>query len=216
MSDGAMRATGPVVLVIMLTVLSGFGAHLAEERNARLFGLHHRLAQEGDLKSATVVGSLYLQGIGVLPDFEKAVYWYERGGPVGGWEMLGTVFQYREPPSYARAAFYYRKAAELCSAIALYELGALESDGRLGPPNSLDAYTWIGLARWAATRTPGCRQHVSCRDLALEDRPERVQSLRRRLTAAQIVDSEARMEQWKRLHPWPRGDVRCAPSASGS
>jgi TPR repeat protein len=68
------------------------------------------------------VGSLYLQGIGVPPDFEKAVYWYERGGPAGGWEALGTVFRYRELPDYARAAAYYERAAKLCSPIALYEL----------------------------------------------------------------------------------------------
>ena len=216
MLDGARRVTGLVALVIMLSAMSGCGPHAAEDRNAHLFELHHRLAEEGSLKSATVVGSLYLQGIGVPADFDKAVYWYERGGPAGGWEMLGTAFQYRDPPDYPRAAHYYRKAAELCSPIALYELGVLESDGRLGSPNDVDAYTWIGLARWAAGRAPGCRQHVSCRDLALEDRPGRAPALQRRLTAAQLADVETRMEQWKRRHRWPWGDIRCTPSAPES
>jgi Sel1 repeat len=208
------RATAIVLIAATLGATSACGAGIAQERNARLFELHHRLAEEGDLKAAVVVGSLYLQGIGVAPDFEKSVYWYERGGPVGGWEALGTVFQYREPPDYPRAAAYYRKAADLCSPVALYELGVLESEGRLGPADDLAAYTWVMLARWAASQAPGCRQHVSCLQLALEDRPGRAQLLQQRLTSTQIVNAEERVERWKRAHPWARGTVRCTPSGA--
>ena len=202
------------VVAAILGATSACGPGIAQERNVRLFELHHRLAEEGSLKSAAVLGSLYLQGIGVAPDFDKAVYWYERRGPAGGWELLGTASQYREPPDYPRAAAYYRKAADVCSPISMYELGVLESEGRLGPPDDLVAYTWVILARWAASRLPGCRQHVSCLQLAREDRPGRARLLQQRLTSAQIVDAEERVEHWKRAHPWARGTARCTPSGA--
>ncbi|HET7339913.1 MAG TPA: hypothetical protein VFL90_00500 [Methylomirabilota bacterium] len=202
-------ATSILAIAAILGATSACGSGVVQERNVRLFELHHRLAEEGDLKSAAVLGSLYLQGIGVAPDFDKAVYWYERGGPGGGWEMLGTVFQYREPPDYARAAAYYRKAADLCWPIALYELGVLESEGRLGQPDDVSAYKWVTLARWAASRLPGCRQHVSCVQLALEDRPGRARSLQQRVTPTQIATAEESGEQWKQAHPWTRGAAHC-------
>jgi len=51
-------------------------------------------------------------------------------------------------------------------------------------------------------------------ELAREDRPGRARLLQQRLTSAQIVDAEERVEHWKRAHPWARGTARCTPSGA--
>lgn len=139
------------------------------------------------------------------------MYWYERGGPAGGWEALGELFHYgvHVAPDYEKAALYYTMAAGSCRVLSLYGLGALQAERRLANRDDVEGYKWLLLARWAATNTPGCGQHHDCVHNALKDRRGYRELLRNRLSPEQVVEATARAEQWKRQHPWRRGQVTC-------
>jgi hypothetical protein len=139
-------------------------------------------------------------------------HWYERGGPAGGWELLGSVFYegVNTVPDYMKAQMYYLKAADLCSPIALWGLGALQAENRLPNRDFVEGYKWLLLAEWAAWRVRGCGSHGACVGLALKDERGYRKLLRSRLSPTEIAEAERRAEEWKARFRWERG--RCYPA----
>lgn len=194
------------------TAAAGFGAGLAvcgallgltacsdrvvAERSVKAFELHRAAAERGDQEAAAVLGGLYLRGIGTYQDTAKALYWYERAGPRGGWYAMGAIYDkgLGVPPDAEKAAEYYRKAAEAGDhPLALYDLGALYAEDRLATRDDLEGYVLLLLAERIGQVTPGCRNLSHwCNEHAIQDAPGYRAKLRGRLAPEALAEAERR------------------------
>lgn len=106
-----------------------------------------RLADEGSVEAAFLLGSAYAEGLGVTPDAVKAVEWYHKAGERGhvlAQHNLGNVYFAGEGVAQndSAAAHWWRLAAEKGDAIAQYRLGFLYEEGRGVPRNDSLAAVW--------------------------------------------------------------------------
>ncbi|MBI2529282.1 MAG: SEL1-like repeat protein [Candidatus Rokubacteria bacterium] len=159
-----------------------------------MFELHRAAAERGDQEAAAVLGGLYLRGIGTYQDTAKALYWYERAGPRGGWYAMGAIYDkgLGVPPDAEKAAEYYRKAAGAGDhPLALYDLGALYAEGHLARRDDLEGYVWLLLAERIGRVSPGCRNLSHwCNEHAIKDVPGHRAKLRSRLAPEVLAEAE--------------------------
>lgn len=109
----------------------------AEGRDAEALALFRASAEGGDIYGFNNLGWAYENGIGVAPDLEKAISWYEKAA-AGGQPMapinLGLIHRDGRPgvPSdLGKAAFWFAEAARRGAGWGNVHLAALYADGRL-------------------------------------------------------------------------------------
>lgn len=108
-------------------------------------------AEQGHDEAQYRLGNMYRTGIGVAPDFETAIHWYELAAEQGNANAqyhLGDM--YREglgvAPDFEKATHWYELAAEQGNANAQYHLGNMYRKG-LGVEPDLDlAACWYRFA----------------------------------------------------------------------
>lgn len=90
------------------------------------------------------LGELYAKGQGVVQDYKKAVYWYQRDANHGGIStqyILGTIYQ--KEKDYKKAFEWYEKAANHDYEMAQFKLGELYAKGQGVAQDYKKAVYWL-------------------------------------------------------------------------
>jgi TPR repeat protein len=136
----------------MLDSLRESRQHLAGDP-ARVFELYREDALRGDPEAQAVVGSLYLEGVGVAHDPAQGLDLLQRAAEQGNAEAqaaLGVAYDQgrggiaKDP---ARAVAWYERAAALGNATARFNLAVIYRHGVGVPRDTARALMWLHLAR---------------------------------------------------------------------
>ncbi len=114
---------------------------------ATVLSLMRPLAEKGETKAQTLVGSLYFFGYGVPQDYAEAAKWYRRAADQGRAEAqanLGDMYWKGQGVSrdYAEALELWRSAAEKRRTIPLTNIGLFYAEGIGVARDMCEAYTW--------------------------------------------------------------------------
>lgn len=109
------------------------------------------LAQEGDKKAQNNLGYMYLNGVGVDKNHEKALLWYRKAAKQGVAEAQHSLgFMYSEglgtDPVYAIALKWYRMAAELGLSQAQFNLAYMYENNIGIRRNDKQVFNWYSRA----------------------------------------------------------------------
>lgn len=138
---------------------------------------YRKAADQGDVASAELLGEIY-----------------EDGGPLeiitqpNGSYTLGHVPQSAAIPNdFAKAAYWYRAAANFGSAVAQNHLGILYRNGKGVPQDYIEAYFWLSLGE--AGGIPSTTNGVDDRDIAAAH-----------LTKTALLQVQERTRKWFEDH----------------
>jgi len=109
------------------------------------------LADQGDAKAQSILGSMYYLGQGVAEDRVEAANWYRRAaeqGDAGGQRALGRAYDLGDgvPQDYAEAAKWIRKAAEQGEPKDQSNIAYMYESGHGVPQDFADAARWYRKA----------------------------------------------------------------------
>ncbi len=135
---------------------NNLGYLLAEEgRGDRALPLFQASAEAGDIYGYNNMGYAYQRGIGVEPDIETAIGWYERaaeGGQPNAPINLGFIYRDGAPglePDFERAAFWFAEAAKAGNPWGSVHLAALRDAGLIGDgPDPAAAAKLLARVAW--------------------------------------------------------------------
>lgn len=135
------------------------------------------------------LGEIYLQGRGVAKDRMKGLDFLTKaanGGDMTATFALGAVYEQGQEADkdLAKAEFWYRKGVELGFFMCQYNLGRMYAGGLGVPQDFVEAYKWAELA--AESGPPDAK---ILRDF-----------LQPKLSAAQLVEAERLIRDWKATH----------------
>ncbi len=124
-----------------------------------------RIAEEGSVEAAFLLGSAYDEGLGVPVDSVMAIEWFLKAGEQGhvlAQHNLGNAYFAGRgvPQNDSLAAAWWRKAAEKGDAIAQYRLGILYKEGRGVPQSDSVAVVWLGDAARRGERRARVALHI--------------------------------------------------------
>ena len=175
------------------------------ERNQEMFHRTRAKAERGDRVAALHLGTSYRRGIGTAPDPQAALFWYELGGPHGGWAAIGTMYEEGDgvPRDPERALSYYLRSAEIGDAVSMYRVGCMHGEHRIAAPDPVEGYKWLLLAKTIGDSSGTCLvAHYTCNQWAIKDGPGCRARLRDSLTPDQRAEAERRADDW--LAAWSR------------
>ncbi len=123
-------------LLLAGTLLFG-GTHNSSLEDQESYNAFFELAKSGDVDSQTMLGEMFLDGIGVKIDHEKAFYWLAKAANNGDAQaqyLLGTMYEngLKVAPDIQRAVKWYEKAAAQGDAMAQYNLAIIYKEGKGG------------------------------------------------------------------------------------
>lgn len=106
-----------------------------------------RLAKHGDADAETHLGIAYYFGQGVMRDFVKSAYWFQKAADQGNAEAecaFGSQYFYGQgvPNNFATSVYWYQKAADQGYAGAQFNLGNAYWNGQGEPQNLALAVEW--------------------------------------------------------------------------
>jgi len=109
------------------------------------------LAKSGDIDAQTLLGEMYLDGIGVEKDPQKAFFWLSKAAkkedPQAQY-LLGTMYEngiYVSTDMH-RAVKWYKEAALQGDVMAQYNLALIYKDGKGGVQKDLkEAFKWLKM-----------------------------------------------------------------------
>ncbi|MDX7743839.1 tetratricopeptide repeat protein, partial [Aeromonas dhakensis] len=133
----------------------------------------HKAAQQSDAKAQFLLGSMFVQGMGVAQDDKQAVTWFRKAAEQGdakAQSMLGSMYVQGKgvAQDYKQAVAWTRKAAEQGNAKAQLLLGVMYDNGvgvvqdnklayvwGRGPPNGIKIRGWfLGFCGGAQRKRP--------------------------------------------------------------
>jgi TPR repeat protein len=150
---------------------------------------YRRAAKQGQPDAQYFLGASYLLGRGVPKDYKEAVKWFRRAADqgnadalfaLGAWYSSGTDI----PPDYREAAKWYTLAAEQGHLEAQLLTGICHALGKGVLEDYVEAYKWFMLAA-----TNGHKDAEGMR-----------QSLRKKMTPAQVEESQRRAKEFTAAH----------------
>ena len=110
------------------------------------YGIFSQLSKQGDSQARYILGTMYLNGLGVKKDLSKTLYWWEKSAQLNKEALYGLGFLYSLGQgvelNYKKSFDYWQKAAYLGSSYAQYRLGLLYYEGDI-EKNYIDAYAWF-------------------------------------------------------------------------
>ena len=145
---GGVAAAGPLE--------DGFSAY-SHGYYVTALEIFQKLADQGDAKAATTLGSMFANGQGVPPDMDEARQWFlraaEKGEPAAQFN-LGVLYYLGQgvPKDYTAAFQWYRKAAAQGYAEAEYNLGLMYAAGTKRPAKLFDSARYVQLSCCAGLR----------------------------------------------------------------
>jgi TPR repeat protein len=170
----------------------GMRAHLAKHyaESRRVF---LALADDGDVRSQFMMGTIYEQGLGVPKDLAAAARWYRRaadGGNASAQYNLGIFYQFGKgvPKDAKEAVRWLLKAADQGHGRAQNNLSTFYFTGVGVKRDPVEAWKWLTLS---ADDLKGAG-----RDIALENR----KIIERDMTPAEIADAHKRVADWQARH----------------
>lgn len=109
------------------------------------------LANRGDLRGQTTLGTMYARGYGVQKNPETARYWWLKAAQrndAGAQYDLGTLYYRGEgvTQDYKQAADWYGKASQIGHVNAQKNLAAMYWEGQGVDKNPQQAYFWFKVA----------------------------------------------------------------------
>lgn len=161
--------------------------------------LYKQGADQGDPSAALKLGLLVEQGKVSNADYGNAARWYERAcelGSLPGCHNVGVSYEYGSNgvnKDIKKANESYLKAADRGYMQSQYNLASLYSNQYIDPPNDVEGYKWMTLARNAAEQ---CKDQQLC-DWILKDPPGHMTKLKSRLSTDQINQAEFLVKSWK-------------------
>jgi len=110
-----------------------------------------RMAEKGDAKAQSILGTMYAEGNGVAQDLKEALKWTRKSADQDhamAQLNLGATYLSGEGVNqdYGEAAKWFRKAAEQGVADAQYTYGVMRFKGMGVPADIPDAVKWVRLA----------------------------------------------------------------------
>ncbi len=141
------------VLCIGVTLLaSDFQSALQDldgKKDLKAYETFFQLAKSGDADSQTLLGEMYLDGIGTDVDIEKAFYWISKAASSGDTQaqyLLGFMYEngIKVAINIPRAVSLYTKAAEAGDILAQYNLAMIYKEGKGGVSKDMQqAFKWL-------------------------------------------------------------------------
>lgn len=109
------------------------------------------MAEQGDAAAQSLLGLMYHQGQGVVPDNAQAARWYRAAAEQGFGEAqysLGVSYYHGRGvvQDYAEAGRWFRAAAEQGVADAQFNLGVMYYNGRGVNQDDMTAHIWLNIA----------------------------------------------------------------------
>jgi TPR repeat protein len=110
------------------------------------------LARQGDVKAQDELATMYYFGLGVAPDNEVAVKWYETAAKAGyapSQYHLGNVYRTGVgvgKPNLSQALFWYSQAAVQGHSAAYFEIGNMHANGLGVERDICTALKWYEMA----------------------------------------------------------------------
>ncbi len=108
-----------------------------------------QLAKSGDVDSQTLLGEMYLDGIGTQVDLKKAFYWISKAADNGDAQaqyLLGFMYEngLKVAVNIPRAVVLYKKAALQGDVLSQYNLAMIYKEGKGGVGKDMDqAFKWL-------------------------------------------------------------------------
>ena len=123
--------------VLMASDFSSAMKSLDSGNNKVAFLQFQKLAKSGDVDAQTMLGEMYLDGIGVEQDNKKAHYWIEKAALAGDKEaqyLLGFMYEngIDVKENLKTAVSWYEKAANNGDVMAMYNLAFIYKNGGQG------------------------------------------------------------------------------------
>jgi TPR repeat protein len=163
------------------------GDHAAALRLAR------PMAEQGDVRAQSLLGSMYYIGRGVVRDDAEAVKWSRLAADQGDAEArfrLGLMYSQGRgvPQDHAEAAGWFRLAAAARQPEALYNLGVLHATGEGVTRDNIRAYMWFNLAveHFPPSDTRNRSAAIRSRDIEA-----------RKLSREEIAEAERLTREWQ-------------------
>lgn len=146
------KIVGALVCLCIGLVAGDFKQGLEElngKKDTEAYATFFKLAKSGDVESQTLLGEMYLDGIGTKVDASKAFYWISKAASSGDKDALYLLgFMYENGIKVAvnvpRAVILYTKAAKQGDILAQYNLAMIYKEGRDGVAKDMKkAYKWL-------------------------------------------------------------------------
>jgi TPR repeat protein len=161
--------------------------------HATALRLSRPLAEQGDARAQSLLGSIYYVGRGVVRDDAEAVKWLRLAadqGDAAAQFRLGLMYSdgHGVPQDQAEAAKWYDLAANERHAQAQYNLGLLYANGEGVAQDNVQAHMWFNLAvaHFATSDTRNRDAAVKSRDVAAS-----------KLTREQLAEAQKLAREWK-------------------
>ncbi len=109
-----------------ISLLEGTSGSGSTQRALRILS---ECTEREDSKAMNALGLVYMRGLGVEADSEKAIQWLEKAGEAGyprAYQNLGTMYKYARcgvPQDFEKAYAYFLKAVQVGGVSALYDTG---------------------------------------------------------------------------------------------
>ena len=170
-----------------------------------------RLAEQGDAFAQGILGSMYVNGQGVLQDYKEAVKWLLKSaeqkytpaqrlirssyhklhkevaeqGDSYAQRFLGDSYYLGlgVTQDYAEAAKWYKKAAEQGDSVSQVILGAMYEKGKGISKDFVEAYKWFSISG----ETGNGRMYIE-------------KLGKRKMTTAQIAEAQKLAQEWMEKH----------------
>jgi TPR repeat protein len=110
-------------------------------------------AKSGDVDSQMILGEMYLDGVGVDVDHQKAFYWLSKAANAGDMEaqyLLGFMYEngLKVATNIKRATKWYTKAALQGDVLSQYNLAIIYKEGRGDIKKDMQkAFKWLAMVQ---------------------------------------------------------------------
>lgn len=154
--------------ILLATVLVSVGLYandfksglenLDGKKDLKAYKTFFSLAKSGDVDSQTLLGEMYLDGIGTEMNADKAFYWISKAANNGDAEaeyLLGFMYEngIKVAPNLRRAVSLYEKAAKKGDVLAQYNLAMIYKEGKGGITKDIHkAFKWLASVQKSKER----------------------------------------------------------------
>ena len=141
-----------VLCITASLIASDFDSGLSdlnEKNELKAYETFFELAKSGDVDSQTLLGEMYLDGIGTDVDTKKAFYWISKAASNGDAEaqyLLGFMYEngIKVAMNLQRAVTLYKKAAIQGDILSQYNLAMIYKEGKGGIKKDMKkAFKWL-------------------------------------------------------------------------
>ena len=139
---------------LMASNFQGSLKDLNGKKDLQAYDAFFKLAKGGDIESQTLLGEMYLDGIGVDVDVKKAFYWISKAansGDVDAQYLLAFMYEngIKVAVNVPRAVALYKKSAAQGDILSQYNLAMIYKEGKGGVEKDMkQAYHWLSKVQY--------------------------------------------------------------------